>query len=191
MDDENGECPAIRQRQPTEKGLEYQLEIKVKNFFAKKAELCKEMRSTLMLRGQCDDVSKWKQELSKAQVIQLDLSDIHGSIAQLGGDEGLARVRDVWSQVSSEWNNFQEVVNSEIRYVEQLHLEKAKSVCGSRVSKSSRKSKSSIESTQTALSHKDKFVLQKREASLKVDLAFLKNEQRLDREEDKNRKQET
>lgn len=55
-------------------------------------------------------------------------------------------------------------------------------MCGSRVSKSLRKSKSSIESTQTALSHKDKYVLQKREASLKVDLAFLKNEQRLDRE---------
>jgi hypothetical protein len=38
------------QRKPTAKALEYQLEIKVKHFLSKKAELCKKMKSTLMLR---------------------------------------------------------------------------------------------------------------------------------------------
>ena len=166
-----------RQRKPTAKGLEYQLEIKVKSFISKKAELSKQMKTTLMLRGQCDNVSKWKQELSKAQIIQLDLADIHASIAHVGGDEGLQKVKDMWIQVASEWNNFQDDVKSEIRYVEQLYLEQT-----SKTSKSSRKT-SSYTSSRTVRSHiKDKFELQKKEAALKVNLAFLNDEQRLDRE---------
>ena len=104
-----------RQRKPTAKGLEYQLEKKVKSLLSKKAELCKQMKSTLMLRGQCDDVAKWKQELSKAQIIQLDQADIYGSIAHVGGDEGLQNVKEIWSQVVNEWDNFQKDVQAEIR----------------------------------------------------------------------------
>ena len=57
------------------------------------------MKTALMSRGQCNDVSKWKQDLSKAQVIQMDLSDIYFSITQLSSGEELNSVKKLWDQV--------------------------------------------------------------------------------------------
>ena len=58
-----------RTRTLTEKGYAYQLEIKSKALKSKQSELTKLMRSTLLLRGHNNDVSVWKHELSRCQIL--------------------------------------------------------------------------------------------------------------------------
>ena len=53
----------------TEKGYAYQLEINSKALKSKQPELTKLMRSTLLLRGHNNDVSVWKHELSRCQIL--------------------------------------------------------------------------------------------------------------------------
>ena len=56
-------------RKLTEKGLEYHVNQKTKNLKAKKQQFTKQVRSTLLLRGQERHVDRIKQEFSKAQVL--------------------------------------------------------------------------------------------------------------------------
>ena len=46
---------------------------------------------------------------------------------ELGDPNFLNIVKTLWDQVIIEWNNFQEDMKTEIRYVEQLHLQRTKS----------------------------------------------------------------
>ena len=106
---------STRQRIPTLRGREYQLDMKVKYFKSKRSELCQQMKLTLMLRGKCEDVSKWKQELSKAQIIQMDLSDTYFSIVKLFGGKEPENIQRLWDQVMCEWSNFRDDVKAEIK----------------------------------------------------------------------------
>ena len=57
-----------RKRQPTEKGLQYQIELKQKSLASKKNQATKHMRQVLLNIGKTNDANFWKQEYSKAQV---------------------------------------------------------------------------------------------------------------------------
>ena len=67
---------ASRIRKLTEKGLQYQVNLKTKNLKAKRLELIKQVRSTLLLRGQNEQAGTIKYELSKAQVLLGEFHDI-------------------------------------------------------------------------------------------------------------------
>jgi hypothetical protein len=67
---------ASRTRKLTEKGLQYQMNLKTKNLKAKRLELIKQVRSTLLLRGQNEQAGIIKYELSKAQVLLGEFHDI-------------------------------------------------------------------------------------------------------------------
>ena len=60
-------------RKLTEKGLQYQIDMKVNSLKSKKTALTKTLRKTLLLRGKCSKVYERKQELSKAQVLGSEL----------------------------------------------------------------------------------------------------------------------
>ena len=57
-----------RKGQPTEKGLQYQIELKQKSLASKKTQATKHMRQVLLNIGRTNDANFWKQEYSKAQV---------------------------------------------------------------------------------------------------------------------------
>lgn len=54
-----------RLRHPTEKGLQYQIELKQKSLASKKTQATKHMRQVLLNIGRTNDVNFWKQEYSK------------------------------------------------------------------------------------------------------------------------------
>ena len=49
----------VRSRKLTEKGRHYQTEIKVKSFKSKRSTFTGSLRNTLLLRGQCNELSDW------------------------------------------------------------------------------------------------------------------------------------
>ena len=66
-----------RIRQPTEKGLQYQIELKQKSLARKKAQAAKHVRQVLLNIGRTNDADFWKQKCSKAQVKWAEFGDIY------------------------------------------------------------------------------------------------------------------
>ena len=71
-----------------------------------------------MLRGHCNELSKWKQELNKAEVLWNEFVDVYNDILETVQDDELAKVRNVWEQVCGEWSDFERDVRDEIKYLE-------------------------------------------------------------------------
>ena len=65
-----------RSRKLTEKGLEFQIELKLAQLKAKRSEVTKQVRHAVLLQGQCKELHVWKQELSKAQVLWAEFGDL-------------------------------------------------------------------------------------------------------------------
>lgn len=164
-------------RKLTEKGLPYQIDMKVNSLKCKKTELTKTLRKTLLLRGKCSKVYVRKQELSKAQVLGSEFEDLYPEIK--GQGQEIVSVNAIWEQVHSEWRNFESDVMEEIKYLEQATLEScstsSKGSNRSKISKQSGRSTTNSES-QTKI---DKYELQKEKAALKVKIAFAKQEREL------------
>ena len=138
-------------RKLTEKGLPYQIDMKVNSFKSKETALTKTLRKTLLLRGKCSKVYVRKQELSKAQVLGSEFEDLYP----------------------------ESDVMEEIKYLEQATLKScstsSKGSNRSKISKQSGRSTTNSES-QTKI---DKYELQKEKAALKVKIAFAKQEREL------------
>ena len=74
---------SVRRRLMTTKGYHYVMDVKKGNLKAKRSELVKRMRATLLDRGQSVKLSKFKKELSEAHVIYAELKDIVGGIKEV------------------------------------------------------------------------------------------------------------
>ena len=85
--------PEVHSRKLTEKGQSYQNDLKLNSFKNKKSSFMGTLRKTLLLRGHCSELSKWKQELSKAQVLWNEFVDAHNDILETVQDDELAKVR--------------------------------------------------------------------------------------------------
>ena len=134
---ENGEqMVEVRSRKLTEKGRYYETEIKVQSFKSKRSTFTGTLRNTLLIRGQCNELSTWKQEFSRAQVLWSEFTHAYNEIREVVQDEELANVRYIWEQAGGEWSSFERDVRDEIRYLEQTALDS-----GSVNSKGSKKSK--------------------------------------------------
>ena len=70
----------------------------------------------------CNELSKWKQELSKAQVLWNEFVDAYNDILETVQDDELAKVRNIWEPVCGEWSDFERDVRDEIKYLEQTVL---------------------------------------------------------------------
>lgn len=166
-------------RKLTEKGLQYQIDMKVNSFKSKKTALNKTLRKTLLLRGKCSKVYVRKQELGKAQVLGSEFEDLYHEIKEVAQGQEIVSVNAIWEQVHSEWRNFESDVMEEIKYLEQATLEScstsSKGSNRSKISKQSGRSTTNSES-QTRI---DKYELQKEKAALKVKIAFAKQEREL------------
>ena len=96
----------VRIRKLTEKGQSYnQNDIKLNSFKNKMSSFTGTLRKTLLLRRHCNELSKWKQELSKAQVMWNEFVDAYNDILETVQQDELAKVRDMWEQVYGEWSN--------------------------------------------------------------------------------------
>ena len=166
-------------RKLTEKGLQYQIDMKVNSLKSKKTALTKTLRKTLLLRGKCSKVYVRTQELSKAQVLRSEFEDLYPEIKEVAQGQEIVSVNAIWEQVHSEWRNFESDVMEEIKYLEQATLEScstsSKGSNRSKISKQSGRSTTNSES-QTKI---DKYELQKEKAALKVKIAFAKQEREL------------
>ena len=129
------------------------------------------MRKAILLKGQCDDISKIKQELCKAQVLWAELGDAHCEVKEVLRDEDVPRVEGIWEQVSAEWSLFNESMKDEIACLEnQNKLESSSTSSKSIARKQSTGGSSVLSLARSAKS--DKYALLKEEAALKVKLAF-------------------
>ena len=72
----------VRSRKPTEKGQSYQNELKLNSFKNKRSSFTGTLRRTLLFRGHCNELSKLKQELSKAQVLWNEFVDAYNDILE-------------------------------------------------------------------------------------------------------------
>ena len=86
-------------RKLTEKGQSYQNDIKLNYFKNKRSSFTGTLRKALLLRGHGNELSKWKQELSKAQVLWNEFVDAYNDILEIVQDDQLAKVRNIWEQV--------------------------------------------------------------------------------------------
>ena len=178
-----------RQRTMTEKGYVYQLNVKTSNLKTKKNDLVKRMRSTLLNRGQCLDLAKFKRELSEAQVVYSEFQDLVDDIKVFAKpDEYLRDVERVVEQVDREWASFETDIRAEIKHLEFVEQQKieCESVHSKRSGRVSNKSEKSKPSSVISHSVKDeKFQLRKEEAALKAKLAFTEAERKLKLEQKK------
>ena len=72
----------VRIRKLTEKGQSYQNDIKLNSFKNKMSSFKGTLKKTLLFRGHYNELSKWKQELSKAQVLGNDFVDAYNDILE-------------------------------------------------------------------------------------------------------------
>ena len=195
LDEESQET---RKRSWTEKGRQYQLEIKTKSLKAKRLELTIQVRSTLLLRGQGEHVYVVKREFSKSQVLYGEFGDIFGEISELTDKaEALDDVRRLKEQTELEWSGFENDMRAEITYLEQLNIvqqrqscsvassmskkySRLSSVVSSKLKRSNHSSKSTKSKASSANSVKsEKFHLQQEQAALRVKLTFAEEETKL------------
>ena len=93
------------------------------SFKNKRSTFTGALRETPLLRGHCNELSKWKQELSKAQVLWNVFLDEYNDILETVQDDESAKVRNIWEQVCGKWSDFERDVRDEIKYLEQGVLE--------------------------------------------------------------------
>ena len=79
----------VRRRPMTTKGYHYVMDVKIRNLKAKRIELVKLMRATLLERGQSVELSK--KGLSEAQVSYAEFKDIVGGIKEFVNPGGFGR----------------------------------------------------------------------------------------------------
>ena len=170
----------------TTKGYHYAMDVKKGNLKAKRSELVKRMRATLLQRGQSVRLSKFKKELSEAQVIYAEFKDIVGGIKEfVNPGESLDEIEGVIQETEREWSSFEANIKAEIRHLEIIERQKieSRSVAWSSKSSSrvSSKDKDSLKSKRSSTSSVKtaKFQLRKEEAALKAKLAFAEEERKL------------
>ena len=181
-----------RKRIPTEKGYSYILDLKIKNFKAKRAALIKRIRATLQQRGQSSNLVEFKKELSEAQVIYSEFKDVVNDIKELVyPEENLENINRVIQETGREWLNFETEIRNEIKHLEQIQLQKTETI-----SQISRKSSHHLSRSQSRSSNRskrycvsslkeEKFRLKKEDAALKIRLAFAEEERKLKLEQKK------
>ena len=72
---ESEEVSAERKRKPTPKYEAYLQDINIKDLKSMKEKVIKQVRKTLLLRGESDQSKILKQELSKSQVLWAEFND--------------------------------------------------------------------------------------------------------------------
>ncbi|KAL9970518.1 hypothetical protein ACROYT_G022905 [Oculina patagonica] len=181
-----------RRRPMTEKGYHYVMDVKTNNFKSKKRELVQRMRSTLLERGQSVDLSKFKRELSEAQVIYGEFRDIVGGIKEVViPGESIEEIERICVETEQEWSKFEADIRAEIKHLEAIEYQKLESAFDAASSKGSSrvsfKDRDSLKSKRSSTSSvkSDKFQLRKKEAALKVKLAFADEERKLKMEQKK------
>ena len=115
--------PEVRSRKLTEKGRSYQVENLVKSLKSQKTSLVRTLRKTSLLRGCCSEISIWKQEFSKAQVLRNEIGDRCSEIREIAHDHELKNVEAIWEQVCHEWCDFEKDARDEIKYLEQIMVD--------------------------------------------------------------------
>ena len=180
----------VRRRLMTTKGYHYVMDVKMGNLKVKRSELVKRMRATLLQRGQSVKLSKFKKELSEAQVIYAEFKDIVGGIKEfVNPGESLDEIEGVVQETEREWSSFEANIKAEIRHLEIIEQQKieSRSVAWSSKSSSrvSSKDKDSLKSKRSSTSSVEtaKFQLLKEEAALKAKLAFAEEERKLEVEQ--------
>lgn len=181
-----------RRRPMTEKGYHYVMDVKTNNLKSKKRELVQRMRSTLLERGQSVDLSKFKRELSEAQVIYGEFRDIVGGIKEVViPGESIEEIERICVETEQEWSKFEADIRAEIKHLETIEYQKLESAFDAASSKGSSrvsfKDRDSLKSKRSSTSSvkSDKFQLRKKEAALKVKLAFADEERKLKMEQKK------
>lgn len=176
----------VRKRLMTTKGYHYVMDVKIGNLKAKRSELVKLMRATLLERGQSVELSKFKKGLSEAQVSYAEFKDIVGGIKEfVNPDENLDEIEGVIRETEREWSSFEADIKAEIKHLEIVEQQKmeSRSVAWSFKSSSrvSSKDKDSLKSKRSSTSSvkTEKFRLRKEEAALKAKLAFAEEERKL------------
>ena len=175
-----------RKRLMTTKGYHYVMDVKLRNLKAKRSELVKLMRATLLQRGQSVELSKFKKGLSEAQVSYAELKDIVSGIKEfVNPDENLDDIEGVLEDTEREWSNFEAEIKAEIKHLEIVQHQKIESRSVAWGSKSSSRvssrDKDSLKSKRSSTSSvkTEKFRLRKEEAALKAKLAFAEEERKL------------
>ena len=175
-----------RRRLMTTKGYHYVMDVKKGNLKAKRSELVKRMRATLLQRGQSVKLSKFEKELSEAQVIYAEFKDIVGGIKKfVTPGESLDEIERVIQETEREWSSFEADIKAEIKHLEIIEQQKIESRSVAWSSKSSSrvslKDKDSLNSKRSSTSSVKtaKFQLRKEEAALKAKLAFAEEERKL------------
>ena len=161
-----------RTRKLTEKGLEYHVNQKTRNLKAKKQQFTKQVRSTLLLRGQERHVDRIKQEFSKAQVLLGEFYDILQELRDIANDHDINEAICLKEQIEWEWRDFEKDMRDEIKYLENLMQEEQRLETCSRVSSKSKKSNRSS-STKASSVKSSKLYLEQEQAALKVKLAYM------------------
>ena len=161
------ETDESRKRFLTEKGYTYQLDLKTSNLKTKKCELVKQMRGTLVKRGQSTNLVEFKKELSEAQILYCEFQDMVEEFKVfVNPGENVESIERMVDQVGREWSNFECDIRSEIKYLEfvEQHVDDSISVASKRSSRVPKKSgKSKISSNDNV--EEDRFQLQKEEAA--------------------------
>ena len=146
----------LRRRLMT-KGYQYVMDVKTGNLKAKRSELVKQMRATLLQRGQSFKLSKFKKELREEQVIYAEFKDIVGGIKEfVDPDESLDEIEGVIRESEREWSSFEADIKAEIKHLEIIKQQKIelRSVGWSSKSSShvSSKDKDSLKSNRSSTS---------------------------------------
>ena len=141
----------------------------------------------MLLQGSCREISTWKEEFSKAQVLWNEIGNTYSEIIEIAQDHEMRNVEAIWEQVCREWYDFEKDAREEIKYLEQTMLDSGSVSCkGSKKSKLANSFKSRT-SVNTVLSTRaDKSKLQQEEAALKVKLAYVEHEKALEMEKIRN-----
>jgi hypothetical protein len=177
-----------RTRKLTEKGLQYQVNLKTKSLKAKRLELIKQVRSTLLLRGQSENAGSIKYELGKAQVL---LGEFYDNFEELkcivnSREDIITEAMRIKDQTECEWREFERDIKAEIKYLEQLNIEQQRSEVRSCVSsKSKRSTRSSTMKSRTSSVKSTKLYLEQKQAALSVKLTYMEEETRLKSEQRK------
>lgn len=171
----------IRTRLLTEKGKEFQISLKMNSLKSKRNEFALCMRKTLLLRGQCDEVARWKQEFSKAQVLAAEFEDIQNEILELNvqGNE-LKEVEFICQKILGEWKTFEHDVRAEIEHLSKLQYIQLESEARSSAKRSAR-------SRESKTARDQRIELEKERAALEVKLAFAAEQTRLRVEQEEMR----
>lgn len=117
-----------RRRPTTEKGYHYVMDVKTSNLKSKRCELVKRMRSTLPERGQSVNLSKFKRELSEAQVIYAEFIDIVGGIKEVViPGESMEEIERIFEETEQEWSKFEADIRAEIKHLQVIEYQKIES----------------------------------------------------------------